>query len=130
MALRRKHGGALRADFRRYYSADLAGIGRDYTVLEAADWAAHLPPDSAVGREINGVWGLQEHLLALAVDTLRLSVWMRSRDGQQNRNRPKPLPRPGVVPEKQRVAQKDLLVLPVDEVKRRLALPRRSPSSA
>lgn len=128
VALRRKHGGALRADFQRFYGLNVDGLGRSFSVLHAADLAAHLPPDSAVAREMNPeyAWGVTEHLLATAVDTLRLLVWMQSKDGAKNRNRPKPLPRPGVKQGKQRVEKKDLLVLPVDEVKRRLALPRRA----
>lgn len=128
VALRRKHGGALRADFQRFYGLNLDGLGRSFAVLHAADLAAHLPPDSAVGRAMNPdhAWGVAEHLQALTVDALRLLVWMQSTDGSKNRNRPKPIPRPGVKQGKQRVGKKDLLVLPVDEVKRRLALPRRS----
>lgn len=32
-----------------------------------------------------------DHLLFLIVDLLALSNWMRSKDGQKNRNRPKPI---------------------------------------
>lgn len=41
-------------------------------------------------------WGLGEQLLASAVDTLNVLAWMQSKDGQKNRNRPKPIRRPGV----------------------------------
>lgn len=34
---------------------------------------------------------LTEHLLYLAVDGLRLANWQRTKDGQKDRNRPKPL---------------------------------------
>jgi hypothetical protein len=44
-------------------------------------------------------WGLSEHLLAVVADAVIAGNWMRSRDGQKNRNRPKPIQRPGVVPE-------------------------------
>lgn len=127
VALRQKHGGALRADFQRFYALNLDGIGVSFGVLHAADLAVHLPPESAVGREMNPdhMWGIREQLLAAQVDTLRLLLWTKTKDGQRNRNRPKPVPRPGVGGDEQRVSKKDLVVLPVDEVRRRLALPRR-----
>ena len=59
----------------------------------------HLPADAALVRHIRGddsAWDLQSHLLALIADTARLHLWLVSRDGQKNRNRPKPIPRPGV----------------------------------
>jgi hypothetical protein len=39
-------------------------------------------------------WGAAEHLLAGLVDLMNVQVWMKSKDGQKNRNRPKPIPRP------------------------------------
>jgi Family of unknown function (DUF5361) len=61
----------------------------------------HSRRESAVARVVGGQrvsWGANEHLLAVAVDLLQVLVWMQSTDGQKNRNRPKPLPRPGVEP--------------------------------
>lgn len=52
-------------------------------------------PDSAP-------WGLSEHLLAVVADAVIAGNWMQSKDGQKNRNRPKPIPRPGVVPDKKK----------------------------
>jgi len=43
--------------------------------------------------------GLSEHLLAVVADAVIAGNWMQSKDGQKNRNRPKPIPRPGVKPE-------------------------------
>jgi hypothetical protein len=43
-------------------------------------------------------WGLSEHLLAVVADAVIAGNWMSSRDGQKNRNRPKPIPRPGLEP--------------------------------
>ncbi|SFD14473.1 DUF5361 domain-containing protein [Streptomyces aidingensis] len=34
---------------------------------------------------------LDQHLLMLILDALRTANWMRSRDGQKGRNRPKPV---------------------------------------
>ncbi len=45
-------------------------------------------------------WTLSNHLLAEAIDSLRLQLWAKTKDAQRNRNRPKPIPRPGRRPEK------------------------------
>jgi hypothetical protein len=42
-------------------------------------------------------WGLTEQLLAAAVDALAISNWIAS--GANRRDRPRPIPRPGVEPE-------------------------------
>lgn len=54
------------------------------TALNAAMHPDHAP------------WGLSEHLLAVVADAVIAGNWMQSKDGQKNRNRPKPIPRPGV----------------------------------
>lgn len=41
-------------------------------------------------------WGLQEQLLAAIADVLAWTAWSRTKDAQHNRNRPKPIQRPGV----------------------------------
>lgn len=46
----------------------------------------------------DGVWGLQEHLQALAIDELRIANWQRSNEGVKESKQtkpPKPLSRPG-----------------------------------
>ena len=66
------------------------------------DVIKYQPATSALYREMNpdaAPWGLSEHLLAVVADAVIAGNWMASRDGQKNRNRPKPIPRPGVVPE-------------------------------
>jgi len=45
------------------------------------------------------MWGLTEQLLALVGDYMATSVWMNSVDGEKGRNRPKPIPRPGIEPD-------------------------------
>lgn len=53
-------------------------------------------------RAINGVeedeWGLAEQLLAQVADINSLALWLKSQDAQRKppRNRPKPIPRPGI----------------------------------
>lgn len=64
---------------------------------------------------------LEPNLLAFIADRLAWIQWSKTEDAKKRRNRPKPIPRPGVGPKR----DPDLLVLPVEEVKRRLALPRR-----
>lgn len=45
-------------------------------------------------------WGLREHLLAELVDVQHLALWAKTKDGSKNRNRPKPIERPGRRPER------------------------------
>jgi hypothetical protein len=57
----------------------------------------HAEPGSAIFRATFGeqaTWGAAEHLLAGLVDLTNMLVWMKSADGQKNRNRPKPIQRP------------------------------------
>ncbi|WP_455122638.1 DUF5361 domain-containing protein [Rothia mucilaginosa] len=56
----------------------------------------YLPEDSATMRSINQRWSISDHLLAAIYDQLSMANWQRSADGQKNRRRPKPTPRPGV----------------------------------
>lgn len=61
------------------------------------------PPASALARELYGEdahWGLLEQLAAAMVDAQNLANWLQSKDGAKNRNRPKPIPRPGVKADK------------------------------
>lgn len=41
-------------------------------------------------------WGLTQMLLADLVDHVSLLWWTKTEDGQKDRNRPLPIPRPGV----------------------------------
>jgi hypothetical protein len=36
-------------------------------------------------------WSLDQHLMALAVDALRIANWQRSKDGQKGTRKPKPI---------------------------------------
>lgn len=58
------------------------------------------PVDSAISRAVDpeqSAWGLTEQLLALVADYAANQLWMGTEDAQKGRNRPKPIPRPGVV---------------------------------
>lgn len=60
------------------------------------------PQDSAVSRAANpdaSPWSLTNQLLALVGDYMAWQVWMGSKDGEKGRNKPKPIPRPGVEPD-------------------------------
>lgn len=89
----------------------------------------HLPASSAYwrAREPEGArWGVSEYLLAVIADSLRWLVWAKTKDAKRNRNRPKPIPRPGDSEKKKSTGRMSgAVAYTVDEVKRRLALPRR-----
>jgi hypothetical protein len=88
----------------------LAGRRLDDLGTERFSWrelkviVTRTPPDrSALALERNpddAGWSLTDHLLAEAVDALRLLLWAKTKDGEKNRNRPVPVERPGRRPEK------------------------------
>lgn len=55
-------------------------------------------PKSLFARAYNPdvIWTLEALLQAEVIDTLHDLRWMKTKDGSKNRNRPKPLKRPGV----------------------------------
>lgn len=55
----------------------------------------NLPPTSALARAQGFAWTPGDYLLAQGVDFLGWLAWAQTEDGQKNRNRPVPLPRPG-----------------------------------
>lgn len=121
VALRRKHGGALRADFQRYYQLNFDRLGLDFGVAWAADLAAYLPPESATMRVLGDGWSRSERLIAALIDDFRFYVWAKS--GGKKAHKPK-----SVVPASTRSSKprmKGAVLLPVDEVKRKLAMPRK-----
>lgn len=60
----------------------------------------HSPEQSALFRAVHGVeeseWSLTNHLLAGLADSAAWLVWSKTEDASKKRNRPKPIPRPGV----------------------------------
>ncbi|TQM29861.1 DUF5361 domain-containing protein [Nocardia bhagyanarayanae] len=57
------------------------------------------PADSALARSVYGEdhqWQLGQHLLADMADSLRWLVWSKTKAAQDGRDRPEPIPRPGV----------------------------------
>lgn len=109
-----RHGGGilglltLLREFRGAVNYDLIGLGyRASDVPAVLSWAdlrdivKYQPETSALHRAMHpdaAPWGLSEHLLAVVADAVIQGNWMQSRDGQKNRNRPKPIQRPGVAP--------------------------------
>lgn len=77
----------LICDFQQYYNiADLYGL----EVSRAALLAAGLPAGSRSIMHLSGQpVDNTTLLLAMAVDALNISNWMRTKDGARNRNRPK-----------------------------------------
>ena len=88
--------GELRADFQRYYGLNIDGMGVDYTMIHAADLAAHLPMESATMRaeapELE--WTMAEYLLASIEYSLRVLRWQNTEDGQKGVRHPRPIDTP------------------------------------
>ena len=95
--------------------ADLIDKGmrlRDFMDVEDErhDWRdllvilRHSKPGSAYYAQMVGEdaspWGLSEQLLADIADKLAVQIWFKTKDGEKGRNRPKPIPRPGVEPDR------------------------------
>lgn len=76
------------------------------------------PRESAIARAVDperAEWSLSDYLLAMIADANTWLVWSKSQDGQKNRNRPKPIPRPGMEEDKDtRVFGSD--PIPIDEL--------------
>lgn len=55
----------------------------------------HAPPGTAVFHEQHEGWTISDHLSAQQIDLLSMLLWAKTVDGQENKNRPKRVPRPG-----------------------------------
>lgn len=82
-----KNESALECDFAETYRIyDY----RELPVKRAALFAAGLPADSRIKREISGQkQTLETILLSHIADALRTLVWFQTKDGQKGANRPK-----------------------------------------
>lgn len=94
-------------EHRSAVAADLIDKGlrlRDFPSdhLTWADMLAiveNAPRTSAIARSVDrekAEWSTTDYLLAMIADAQAWLVWAKTEDGAKNRNRPKPLPRPGV----------------------------------
>lgn len=65
-----------------------------------------LPAESALMRSVHPKthhWQLDQYLLADMADCLRWLVWAKTEDARNGRNRPEPIPRPGLESGRERV---------------------------
>lgn len=101
MRLRREYRAQLRADFRQYYGLSFDEAVKQ-SVVEAADLTMMLPRGSRTFTAIDPefAWEQQHYLLANIANSLQILVWAKTKDGQKNRNRPKPIAPPRKAPEK------------------------------
>jgi hypothetical protein len=94
-----EHGSAVEADLISM-GLRLRDAGTpEFTLHDLYVICANSPRTSALVRSIHGpdaAWGLQEHLLATVADYQAILIWQKTKDGQKNKNRPKPIERPGV----------------------------------
>lgn len=58
----------------------------------------YAPPGTAIYHVVNEGWTPDTHRLTDLVDIGSLLLWAKTEDGQENRNRPDQLPRPGSGP--------------------------------
>ena len=89
------------------------------------------PPESALYRSLyppdaDSQWDLHAQLAADVADTNRLLLWAKTKDGAKNRNRPKPIPRPGVQSDEKRRGGKTSV--PLDQAASRYKVSRLAPS--
>lgn len=71
----------------------------DHSWRDLLVFIRHSPAGSAYYASESGeesLWGVQEYLMANLVDLTNVLVWFKTKDGQKGRNRPKPIPRPGM----------------------------------
>lgn len=119
--LRKDYKAELRADFRHYYGVSFDEM-LTVSVIETADMAALLPRGSRTFTAINPEysWEQSHYLLANIANSLQLLVWAQTKDGQKNRNRPKPIMPPKLHEDKPTAhtvdKYKDLLSRPRKEV--------------
>lgn len=115
----KEHRAKLRADFRQYYGCGFDHVYRE-SPIEAADLAVMLPRGSRTMTAIDPefAWGQETYLLANMANSLALLVWAQTKDGQKNRNMPKPILPPGSRKEK-------VAAYTVDEYRERLSRPRK-----
>lgn len=77
---------SLICDFAQYYHIlDYRSLGLNMAVILAAG----LPPESRIMKVLlDQKYDINTILLANIADTMALNVWMKTKDGHKNRNRP------------------------------------------
>lgn len=118
-----KRSSAVRADFQQFYGLNIDNMGSDFSTLHAADLLVELPDNSRVKmmqQEGGSIWTFDRMLAALCVDALNTLVWMQTKDGHKNRNRPKSL----IPKQKQKSRQLEAVAMSIDELDAILHRPR------
>lgn len=84
------HPAELRADFQRYYSLNLDGMGVDYSIAHAADLAVCLPSDSCCGIAEDSLneWTIENRLLAYIEFYTHSWIWAHTKDAKRKANIP------------------------------------------
>lgn len=79
------------------------------------------PPKSplAVALDVRASWDVADYLLADQADSLRFLVWAKTKDGQKNRRKPKPITRPGQKDANGRIS--DVQAMSIEEMRAFLA---------
>jgi hypothetical protein len=129
LRLLKEHGGAIEADFARFYPGhDMLDLFRGrLTWRRFANLVRWLPPESALVRSRLGPdasWGLAEQLLAIVIDQLSTANWQRGHGKEHER--PHPFPRPGL---ESPTAPPKRSTLTTDEMATRLVEQRRRHAS-
>jgi hypothetical protein len=116
-ALVEEHSGAVKADLLRagYRLRWLDDPSRDFNWDDVYVLVSTAEHGSATYRAVHGdeetEWTLANHLLAMVVENTSLNLWMKTKDATRSnpRDRPKPIPRPGVVDDSKKVIGGDVL---------------------
>lgn len=120
-----KHGKALEADL-ICAGLRLRNVGSpDFTWRDLLVFVQESSQDSALFRKMypeQYQWDNQNMLLAGILDAMNIQIWMQTKDGKYGRNKPEPIPRPGIKPARRRTKG---VAVPIDQFKKRLADMRR-----
>lgn len=81
---------------RAHWTWDDVGDGLPFT--QFVQMVVYAPPGTAVFYAMHEGWTRDTHKLTQLVDIGNWLVWAKTEDGQENRNRPDQLPRPGSGP--------------------------------
>lgn len=91
------HESAVRVECLRY-GRSIDDIGPTFTWADVIAICEHTVPGTPLHRAVNpddGMWDHQSMLLADIVDAVRVLAWQNA--GGKKKDRPQPIPRPGVV---------------------------------
>jgi hypothetical protein len=78
----------------------------------------YAPPGTAVYHQLHSGWTINDHLAAHQLDVLNLLWWAKTEDGQKNRRRPQPTPKPGMTKPEDTISE---FAVAVDEYERMVA---------